>query len=120
MVWQSLQADSEEEMKARISQAEAAAKTSDRRRDGLEQQNQLLHQQLEKMASQLPTGGERQQSHVHKSLMFGERRKGPCLRMLEHGAVFVGYKATHRFVNLLLHHLSFPHWSCISKCAIHL
>ena len=52
-----MQATAEEERKAKISHSEAAVAAAERRLSQIEQQNKILHEQLEKMSQQLPAAG---------------------------------------------------------------
>ena len=52
-----LQSAAEQDFLSKKAEQEAAVAAAERRKEQMEQQNKLLHEQLEKLASQLPTGG---------------------------------------------------------------
>ena len=56
-LWFPLQAAAEAELKEKGSLAEASVKAAERRLSQVEQQNKLVHEELERMAAQLPTKG---------------------------------------------------------------
>ena len=52
-----MQAIAEVELKEKTSLAEASVQAAERRLSQVEQQNKLVHEELERMASQLPSTG---------------------------------------------------------------
>ena len=52
-----VQAIAEENLKAKAGQADASVKAAERKLSQSEQQNKILHEQLERMTSQMPAGG---------------------------------------------------------------